>query len=228
MLILQNTLKFLNWLFFFIIGDLLIRAILTFVLSSEFKQGHEFRELLILRSIEIAILLILTRHGLVSIFGKLGKLKKEILISVFIYFGLVISFLGLEKLFSSFGIPLFKDYLMKLDSNKVDLELFFIAVIIGPFIEEVCFRGILWNALSHNIRKIYLKLSLMLLCASPFVLLHLNLNATFSSQIPMIVMWSTCAFCTLFLLEWRKSILCGLALHSCANAVIYFGAHFVT
>lgn len=227
MLILQNIFRFLIWLFFLILGDFMFRSILIFVLSSDFKQGHEFRELLLLRTIESVVLLILTRHELMSIFGGVKKFKKELMISTGFCMVLILGFWLIVQLFDKVDVSIIRHFLVIPENRHFDLELLIIAVIAGPLLEEFCFRGILWNTLSQNIQKLSLKIPLLGLCALPFVLLHINLTIPLSSQIPLILMWSTCAVSTLILFEWRKSILCGFALHACANAAIYFGHHLI-
>lgn len=220
---LLNLAKFLVWVLFFVIGDLIIRSILVFVLDSDFKQVHEFRELLVLRGFEGFILLILTRHELVSIFGCWNKFKKEMIISSLLFIALILGFYGSYHLSQSLGFDLLDDFISKPNSTHFDSELFIIAVIIGPLFEEYCFRGLLWKTLTNSISSMTLKFFSIFICSAPFVILHLNLDQSPTAQAPLILMWSTCAICTLILYEWRKSILCGFALHASANAVIYFG-----
>ena len=223
----QNLLKILILVLIFVVLNQCLKTTLNFITPDSFKLSHEYRELIVLRSIEFILLLILTRQELMSIFGAKTLLIKELATSFGFTIFLMISFWSANLIMTWMGLEILKKFLIIPKKNNFDYELFFIAVIIGPLVEEYCFRGLIWNSLSKQMNTKMKQILFMIICSIPFVVLHLNFNIKINDQLHLIFMWSTCAISTLILFQWRKSILTGYCLHAFANACIYFGHHII-
>ena len=222
---LYSLLKLCFWISLFIIIDNNLRIGIKFLFEEDFFKGHEFRELLTLRTLEFILIILLLKNSNHKIFGKINQIKQNIIFSLALIFASVTGALLLNFILTYFDIYLFTLFRPENPSKLFDIELFFTAVLIGPLVEEVCFRGLLWDSLNlKKASKPQIVFSL-LLCTLPFTLLHINFSYPLKNQLVMIFMWAICALLTLLLYHWRKNIWLGFSLHASANGMIYFSHH---
>lgn len=212
----------------FIIIDENFRTVVSFLFQKSFLSEHDFRMLWVVRVIEIGFISLLYHQHLKLFWGKKEHLLKELFwASCLGLVAIVCAFLSREGLWL-FGIDLFKVFAPKQPSTAFDFELFFVAILVGPILEEIFFRGVLWNSIQQTLSKTHMRVMGGFLTCLPFVYLHMNMNVPLLDQWMMLGMWFVCAVLTLWLFNWRKSLWMGLSLHGAANFVIYFSHHLVT
>jgi membrane protease YdiL (CAAX protease family) len=94
---------------------------------------------------------------------------------------------------------------------------------VGPWVEELFFRGFLWESIVQHHQSHLGKWSRscgLLTATFCFAALHINWAISFQYQWPMLMAWLCCGGLSFSLYFWRKSLIVPICVHGCANAVM--------
>ena len=173
-----------------------------------------------LRTIEIAMILILWGEHRLSIFGSPSQRLKDIL------WGLGISATGLLAVYglhfmaiSFFHFDLWAQARSPDRSNPLP-HLIFFGFLAGPLCEEVFFRATLWRVLHLDPNTWPIRIYAGLWTIFIFSGLHFDFHVPWQQQILSVFVWSSCGALSFGLFWWRKSVLTPWIVHGCANAVL--------
>lgn len=210
----------------------LLDTLLQITLMIPMQQIHfdpasnELIKVGMLRTFEIIIIFILYKDKLLSILGisNLHGFFVEMILAIaltlvafgtFCVFDLVIEStfqISIRSLFIAESIR--KEYVLE------DYIFILVGGMIGPFAEELFFRGILgYHLLSSKLSKKRTVFYAILMIVA-FVLPHIHYGQPIAGQWANVFMWSSCAVVAISIYLWRGSIIVPWILHGSANVCL--------
>ncbi|MBF0197812.1 MAG: CPBP family intramembrane metalloprotease [Planctomycetes bacterium] len=193
-----------------------------------YSLEDEWISLIALRILEISLICIVYKNHIISIMGINSPFKviKELFLGLFIALAGLGAFFALNKAAGAlYGQELMDMLQLGGGQNKghLPLEMIIAAIFIGPFAEELFFRGVLVHHIQKGRTQLFSKILYDLFLSFLFVWPHLKMKQDLAlvQQLPEALIWTCCALTTLQLYHWRQSIISSWVLHASANACLF-------